>query len=108
MVLKNTSIIQSKNKAVSVANAEETEPKAKPPEPKDLDAENATETETLQEKAVSEKPPKPQPTKIIHRAVKGQYDTCNREQLYKEVWAKPVIEVAAQYGVSDVMIHKIS
>lgn len=99
---------RSRNKVLSVANSEETEPGAKPPpEPKDLDAGNATETETSQKKAVSEKPPKPQPTKIIHRAVEGQYNTYNREQLYEEVWAKPVIEVAVQYGVSDVMIHKI-
>jgi hypothetical protein len=31
----------------------------------------------------------------------------NREKLYDEVWAKPVVEVAVQYGVSDVAIHKI-
>jgi DNA uptake protein ComE-like DNA-binding protein len=31
----------------------------------------------------------------------------NREKLYKEVWAKPVVEVAIKYGVSDVAIHKI-
>jgi hypothetical protein len=27
--------------------------------------------------------------------------------LYQEVWAKPVVKVAEQYGVSDVAIHKI-
>ncbi len=27
--------------------------------------------------------------------------------LYEEVWAKPVVDVAVQYGVSDVAIHKI-
>lgn len=98
---------RSRNEVVSDANGEKIEPEAKQPEPKDLDAENPTETETSQEKAVSERYPKSQPTKIIHRAVEGQYNTYNREQLYKEVWAKPIIEVADQYGVSDVMIHKI-
>jgi len=31
----------------------------------------------------------------------------NREKLYEEVWEKPVVQVAAAYKVSDVMIHKI-
>ena len=37
----------------------------------------------------------------------GKHNTYNREKLYKEVWANPVVKVAAQYGVSDVAIHKI-
>ncbi len=98
---------RSRNEVVSNANGEKTVPKAKQLETKDLDAENATETETSQEEAISEKSQSLQPTKIIHRAVEGQYNTYGRDQLYEEVWAKPVIEVAAQYGVSDVMIHKI-
>lgn len=35
------------------------------------------------------------------------YNIYEREILYKEVWEKPVIEVAKKYGVSDVTIHKI-
>lgn len=42
-----------------------------------------------------------------YRTVSGKHNTYNREKLYKEVWEKPVIEVAAQYGVSDVAIHKV-
>ncbi|MFV0364293.1 MAG: hypothetical protein ACK5LL_14590 [Suipraeoptans sp.] len=30
----------------------------------------------------------------------GKHNTYNREKLYKEVWANPVVKVAAQYGVS--------
>ena len=45
-----------------------------------------------------------QPT---YRTVPGQWNTYNREKLYEEVWAKPVVQVAVQYGVSDVAIHKI-
>jgi len=45
--------------------------------------------------------------RFIHRTVDGKYNTYNRDKLYEEVWANPVIEVALQYGVSDVMIHKI-
>jgi len=38
--------------------------------------------------------------------VNGKYNIYNREKLYEEVWAKPVVDVAVQYGVSDVVIHK--
>jgi hypothetical protein len=36
-----------------------------------------------------------------------KYNIYNRETLYKEVWERPVTEVAKKYGVSDVAIHKI-
>ena len=42
-----------------------------------------------------------------YRALRGKYNTYDRETLYKEVWEKPVVKVAEQYGVSDVAIHKI-
>lgn len=42
-----------------------------------------------------------------YRTVSGEYNTYNRENLYKEVWERPVVKVAEQYGVSDVAIHKI-
>ncbi|MDT3698852.1 MAG: hypothetical protein RO469_05435 [Thermincola sp.] len=35
------------------------------------------------------------------------YNVYKRETLYKEVWEKPVTEVAKKYGVSDVAIHKV-
>ncbi len=44
---------------------------------------------------------------IEYRPVSGKTNIYNREKLYEEVWSKPVIEVALQYGVSDVAIHKI-
>lgn len=46
-------------------------------------------------------------SQLTYRTVSGQWNTYNREKLYEEVWAKPVIQVAVQYGVSDVAIHKI-
>lgn len=60
----------------------------------------------------AEKPPEattPQTPKerFTHRTVEGKYNRYNRDKLYEEVWAKPVVEVAQQYGVSDVMIHKV-
>jgi len=42
-----------------------------------------------------------------YRTVSGEYNTYNREKLYEEVWEKPVVKVAEQYGVSDVAIHKV-
>jgi hypothetical protein len=44
---------------------------------------------------------------LSYRTVTGGRNVYNREKLYKEVWAKPVVEVAIQYGVSDVAIHKV-
>ena len=36
-----------------------------------------------------------------------EYNTCERTELYKEVWASPVTKVEKKYSVSDVTIHKI-
>jgi len=44
---------------------------------------------------------------IIYKQVRGTNNIYKREQLYQEVWDKPVVEVAVQYGVSNVTIHKI-
>ena len=44
---------------------------------------------------------------VPYWGMSGKHNTCNREKLYNEVWANPVVKVAAQYGVSDVTIHKI-
>ena len=44
---------------------------------------------------------------VPYWGVSGKHNTYKREKLYKEVWANPVVKVAAQYGVSDVAIHKI-
>ena len=46
-------------------------------------------------------------SQLTYRTVSDQWNTYNREKLYEEVWAKPVVQVAVQYGVSDVAIHKI-
>jgi hypothetical protein len=35
------------------------------------------------------------------------YNVYDRETLYKEVWERPVTEVAKRYRVSDVAIHKV-
>jgi hypothetical protein len=48
-----------------------------------------------------------QDSQIPYRTVSGEYNTYNREKLYEEVWGKPVVKVAEQYGVSDVAIHKV-
>lgn len=42
-----------------------------------------------------------------YRTVSGERNVYNREKLYEEVWSKPVVQVAIEYGVSDVAIHKI-
>ena len=54
-----------------------------------------------------EDPINPEEDLLSCRTVTGERNIYNREKLYKEVWTKPVVEVAIQYGVSDVAIHKI-
>ena len=44
---------------------------------------------------------------VPYWGVNSKHNVYNREKLYKEVWTKPVVKVAEQYGVSDVAIHKI-
>lgn len=34
-------------------------------------------------------------------------NTYDRETLYQEIWAEPIIKIAQKYGVSDVAIHKV-
>lgn len=46
-------------------------------------------------------------SQFTYRSASGERNTYNREKLYEEVWSKPVVEVALQYGVSDVAIHKV-
>lgn len=65
------------------------------------------QTEISEEQPVAEVGEIPQDNQLTYREVTGERNTYNREKLYEEVWAKPVVEVAVQYGVSDVAIHKI-
>jgi hypothetical protein len=66
----------------------------------------AEETEVSEKQPVVEVPDISEDNQL-YRTVDGQRNVYNREKLYKEVWAKPVVDVAVQYGVSDVAIHKI-
>jgi hypothetical protein len=34
-------------------------------------------------------------------------DTWNREELYEEVWDRPLIKISEKYGVSAVMLGKV-
>ncbi len=80
---------------------------------------NAAVNKSVEETSpwVQEEEPKEQPaievenshleSQTPYRTVSGKYNTYNREKLYEEVWAKPVVKVAEQYGVSDVAIHKV-
>ncbi|WP_097006989.1 hypothetical protein [Lacrimispora amygdalina] len=43
----------------------------------------------------------------INSQQSSKYNIYNREILYKEVWERPVTEVAKKYRVSDVAIHKV-
>ncbi len=43
----------------------------------------------------------------INSQQNSKYNIYNRETLYKEVWERPVTEVAKKYRVLDVAIHKV-
>ena len=62
------------------------------------DAEAQSENEVTDENDYSQ---------LTYRTVSGERNVYNREKLYEEVWSKPVVHVALQYGVSDVAIHKV-
>jgi hypothetical protein len=65
----------------------------------DSEAERKTENnELLEEKQVPKTP-----YKLVH----GVNNIYQREKLYEEIWSKPVVDVAEQYGVSDVTIVKV-
>lgn len=48
-------------------------------------------------------------TEIVDDVIKPVYGSqlYERETLYNEVWKEPVTSLAAKYGISDVMLHKI-
>jgi len=65
------------------------------------------QTEISEDQPVAEVGEIPQDNQLTYLEVTGERNTYNREKLYEEVLARPVVEVAVQYGVSDVAIHKI-
>ncbi|WP_366923891.1 hypothetical protein MFMK1_000810 [Metallumcola ferriviriculae] len=65
------------------------------------------ESEATDNQLVTEGSGTPRDKQHIYRTVDGKHNIYNREKLYEQVWANPVVDVAAQYGVSDVAIHKI-
>ncbi len=73
----------------------------------DCEVKTTEQSEISEEQPVAEVGETLQGNQLTYREVTGERNTYNREKLYEEVWAKPVVEVAVQYGVSDVEIHKI-
>lgn len=73
----------------------------------DCEVKTTEQTKVSEEQPVAEVEDISQDKQITYRTVTGERNTYNREKSYEEVWAKPVVEVAVQYGVSDVAIHKI-
>ncbi|SCL85454.1 hypothetical protein [Sporanaerobacter sp. PP17-6a] len=74
---------------------------------KDKKAGNIIQSDSNEEKSASEFSDENENTPLTYRTLSDKSNVYNREKLYEEVWAKPVIQVAVKYGVSDVMIHKI-
>lgn len=65
------------------------------------------QAEDAEEQSEDEVTDKIDNSQLTYRTVTGERNVYNREKLYEEVWSKPVVQVALQYGVSDVAIHKV-
>jgi len=76
-------------------------------ESSDIVVKTTEQTEVSEKHSVDEVPDVPQDDQLTYHAVSGVGNTYNRQKLYGEVWTKPVVEVAIQYGVSDVAINKV-
>lgn len=70
----------------------------------DIVVKSEEQTEVSEMISVDEVSDVPQDDQVTYH---GEGNNYNREKLYEEVWAKPVVDVAVQYGVSDVAIHKV-
>ncbi|MDF2800661.1 MAG: hypothetical protein K0S61_564 [Anaerocolumna sp.] len=69
--------------------------------------ENIMQVEDVNEQSEGEVADENNDSQLTYHAVPGERNVYNREKLYEEVWSKPVVQVAIQYGVSDVAIHKV-
>ncbi|OLN26103.1 hypothetical protein [Desulfosporosinus metallidurans] len=99
--------VESKRSKCS-ANSESADAKNNEDNKSDIkDSEAGIAIEDAEEQSASEVTDENDNSQLTNRTVSGQWNTYNREKLYEEVWAKPVVQVAVQYGVSDVAIHKI-
>lgn len=67
----------------------------------------AMQAEDSEEQSKDEDTDENDNSQIAYRTVSGGRNVYNREKLYEEVWSKAVVQVALQYGVSDVAIHKV-
>lgn len=73
----------------------------------DIEIEFMIEAESNWGKSTSEIREENDEMSLSYPSPSDNLNVYNREKLYEEVWEKPVVQVAAAYGVSDVMIHKI-
>lgn len=101
----NSTHKRSKTAAASIAVNEVNKDSKVEENPDSNEAGEDNETPEKQQEA--EEAATPPENRTTYRTVNGKRNIYDREKLYEEVWAKPVVDVAAQYGVSDVAIHKI-
>jgi len=76
-------------------------------EDSDIVVKTAQQTEVSEKHWVAEVSDVPQDDQHTYYAVSREGNIYNRQKLYEEVWTKLVVDVAVQYGVSDVAIHKV-
>lgn len=106
-VVLPTNIMQKRSKHSATVFTGSMEVKIHQLEVKDTVAKTTVQPEYTEKLLEMNEPDEIKEGQLTYRLVSGERNTYNREKLYEEVWSKPVVEVAVQYGVSDAAIHKI-
>lgn len=99
--------IKASSDSIRLENTDSKNEERKEIETKDMETEFVIEAESNGEKSTSEISEESDEMSLEYSSLSDNLNVYNREKLYEEVWDKPVVQVAAVYGVSDVMIHKI-
>ena len=99
--------IKASSDSIRLENTDSKNEEYKEIETEDIETEIVIEAESNGEKSTSEISEESDEMSLEYSSPSDNLNVYNREKLYEEVWEKPVIQVAAAYGVSDVMIHKI-
>ena len=99
--------IRDSSDSIRLEKADSKNEENKEIEIEDMEAKIIVEAESNGEKLITEITEESDEMSLEYSGPSDNLNIYNREKLYEEVWEKPVVQVAASYGVSDVMIHKI-
>lgn len=99
--------IKASGGSIRLENTDSKNEENKEIETEDMEEKTVVEAENNRGKSSIEINEESDEMSLEDSSLTDNLNVYNREKLYEEVWEKPVVQVAAVYGVSDVMIHKI-